>query len=527
MEQVDYCVRQVGEVGPYDNVEKYIRRKVAKRGDPSTAFQDNTYNIRNLMEGLRGSLHVTAPLEFHIMPNYHWGYNRPSTGWAMKLRAETDFNHDMLMAEEFFRVMTLVEIEKPVDPGRFQEVCRMCIPVDDGRYDTISWGDNDGSGWTPVLAERGAALAYLVAKWYDKDQGEQKDRHFLMCDSGLTDTTIHMLQNDLIEKGNEMYEKRLSPNSGFAQGARVWTNQEVFLAPDSRLSQMRECSREQNVRLLCILMRGLGIVPLRDMICTHQERERRFADSRPTNEAYRPSRLRAEASDKLISSNLARMLELWPRGAPIYPFSIIKLDGKEYPLGDAVRRMAESANSDGPNAVAAQANLLKMEQKFNFKFISHPETFVPNIETVYNDFERTFDGNIIWRSNNARVSHPDGVIKKCALSMGYEVINSRLFFPESVREWTNQHLDSFPVIDPFESDEGKVVQEDLLAKFKSIETTTAVPSQLKGSYFQDIMSPQVQNILAPPAYVEYPVIRLEPVVAFLSSGVQSQPRFEL
>lgn len=520
-------LKQIGEpTNSLANLSRFITRSNNKKGDPSKT-KDVSYSVESLVQSVISLISNNPITEFHLMPNFNFGYFYPSTGWVAKLDRKLIFSHDFLMGEEFFRCISIVEINKAIEDHEFfRRICLTCIPTKASDQNCIGMQDNDGSGWTPVFSPRGNALGYFTFKDHDDATNESVERHFLICDNSLPDYTLNLFQNYLIKEG---YRNSKLASSNINDPNDNPSTVEDIISDFSRLGTLRSCAYEQNRRLLAILISCLqnqGIHALHTSIENHVPRHLPHEDSFPTDEPYRPGRtkkpLDGEASDS--AKLLTQTLDNWPPGAPIYPFSVDP--ATDYPIGRRINKLYEVAQGNNGEAIEAQSALNALEKSHPwFRFIRKPETLTPLVETMYNTFERELDGSIVWRSNNTSCQNPKGVIKKNPLSMGYTVINPSFCISQTNQPWViREHLNSHPVIDPYEPDETKHISDELLKKFFSRESP---PNQLKGSFLRDNElenDPRIRSVLYPVNLVK---IQMEPKFVFLSSGWQSKPQFEI
>lgn len=520
MNSAAWVITHVGEQGPFDNLERYVRRSASRKG--GDGFKDEAYGVEVLMSGLEGMVRGASPLEFHIMPNFNFGWLRPSTGWAVKLSKTAQFNCDLFRAEEFFRCVTLVEIATEPDFERFREICLKCIPTEKSEARVLDFKDNEGSGWTPLLVKRGGAIRYMRAKQHLDDVREEKDRHFLLCDGGLPDEALDYIQEFMREASAR--NARLTEEVDIARGVDaggILTNEALFSSEELRLEQFRDCAKEQNVRLLGIVLRGLGMEPLYSKLEPRLETPKPFADSRPTNEDYAAIE-RAEkggTEKKGVAATIADALKQWPRGAPIYPFSVEKKSG--FPLGDHIYRLYLKTFEQNKEGLMSKQVFDALMETEELLFIPAPESFLPDCVMCYNDFEILYNGDIVYRSMCADVKNRSGLLKKYALTKGFDLINSPVAGKDLAKEWRNNHLDSFPVVEPFESDPNKVLGEDMKRRFFAHEDP---PNQLKGFYHQEVATEAAKDSLG---VLGMHHLRLEPIFTFLSKGVPSEPGFEI
>lgn len=516
--------KQIGEpTNSLANLGRFLIRSNTKKGDPSKS-KDISYSIESLEQALISLFQHNPIMEFHLMPNFNFGYLYPPTGWVAKLDRAALFTHDLLMGEEFFRTITIVEINKaPPDLPYLRDLCLRSIPLKAPDSNTIGFRDNSGSGWTPILAPRGNALGYFTFKDHDETTNEGVERHLLLCDNSLPDETLNQIQNHLMMEGLKSQQSLLT---NLPSDDPPKTVEEVF-SPSGRLSTLKEAAKEQNRRLLSILLRALqhqDVRPVGSSLEPHFERMPPHEDSLPTNEPYRANRLNHDTPNNQVELEelLTDSLRRWPKGAPIYPFSTDLESG--FPLGTYLDGLHKLLGTD--KGLGAQHQLAEIKEHHPwFEFIRQPLTISPLVETTYNTFDHLLDQNIVWRSNNADCQSPRGLIKKCPLSNGYLVINPSFCLNSPRQPWEiREHLNSHPVLDPFEPDEQKPINEDLLKKFFS---TTEPPKQLKGSFQRDTEldnNPVIRSILYP---VDLHRIQIEPKFVFLSPGVQSKPQFEV
>jgi hypothetical protein len=518
-------IKQIGErTNSLDNLSRFVIRSQNKKGDPSKS-KDVSYSVESMRQSLLSLISNNPIIEFHLMPNFNFGYYYPPTGWVAKLDRQLNFSHDLLMSEEFFRCITIVEINKAIEnTDFFKEICYFCIPTKTNTENYIGFRDNPGSGWTPIFAPRGNALGYFTFKDHDDDANEGVERHFLICDNSLPDHTLNLIQNYLIQEG--ISNLRLL-NSNISDGTTQPKTVEEIISDSSYLGTFRDCAYEQNRRLLTILLAALepsGIFPVKTALEKHLNRIPPHEDSYPTDEHYRHAKSNMKISDpRQAHQQLIDTLDRWPKGAPLYPFNVDPISG--FPVGTYLDELYKVIDDQSESAFEVQSTLSSIQKTYPwFRFIREPLTFLPLIETMYNTFERQIDGSIIWRNNNADCQNPKGVIKKAPLSHGYIVINPSFCISHSSKPWEiREHLNSHPVIDPFEPDENKTVSEELLKKFFARENP---PNQLKGSFLRDNELDNDTNIRA----VLYPIdlikIQMEPKLVYLSSGWQAKPCFE-
>jgi len=517
-----------------------------------------------------------------IYPNYQPAWLQGPSGYVAVLNERRHFTDDIFRCEKF-RVITMQEVNikqaevnkllTRVGDLKIEKRLRKCLPIGPDQLSPIHLESNVWDGWSPVLGERGCSIG--LYSYQERTEKNTTFRYFIICHSGLPDATYNLLldrdrdifmsnyllnlETEHIEDNNKLNSKLAEFNNG-SQGGNTrryihtyghefdphYQNENLLIN-----QRMLQISKENNKRLILMYSELLDI-PL-----TVEERHWNSAVDGGHVQYDVPEsskKIIHSMSGKTLEGKLRLSLKWWPVGAPIYSFTCIpKLphvhplaenvsddldyhslkDITGFPLGYALYVIQTDADFVGLGYFET------LKKEFTINFASQPSTFEAMIETDYNTFRSDNLGNILWYNNVTPINtttDTKGILVQHRLQNGYECIYSSHFNPTVSNgiTWTNEFANGFPVIYPYESEDGSVdvTREDLNTFF----TLT------RGGKSDSLLVTNIPKPLAKPfktggegkgellgsiAGMDGISIYLTPITVYCSENILSEPEYEL
>lgn len=463
-------------------------------GDLSSFLQRNrsSADLESILTCFKQYLIETATRKTVVAPNFQIELPLPPSGIVSEYDGfENSVAHSLTC--HFYRVITMVEISslfgtewKDLDSlKQKQEVIRKVIPLRSSCPPKLML-DNATTGWCPELGDKGS-IGLFSLDINNIEGGDKETRHFIICHSGLPLQLVDEvckynfdinISNRKIEAENELMSMSAS-NLKFDTQERI-SNYQHF--GKGSLQQICRGIAFENGRRLCQIFADALDLSFKD-----QEPFKYFADPVDRQLGMYP-----ESGNDDISL-LKEALAFFPKNTMIFPYTQIpnpdmlenelqysnnkkwtpealELKKKEklfgYNIGKVLHeyknlieilKKKTERNAD-ENAQIQQFETLVMEHKILFQ--NAPLSIKPFCETEYNTFRIERDESIIWYNGCAPINMPtpldyhaelDGVLVQKPFALGYWLVENS-HFSTALGEWTNQALNSFPVLFPFEHD---------------------------------------------------------------------------
>lgn len=511
--------------------------------DTYNRLTKDEYSKEEMEAGIYEMCSFSNVLRLKIFPNFEFGWLNNSSGFSAVLQRESVFHADLFIGEKF-RVIVACEIKPPASIPRLKEEMLDFIPFSFPTESLVSPGKHDtvGSGWHPSLGKRGCSIGVYRAQEEDLENDKRYDRYYVVCHTSLPEETLLLMneEDQRVSVENMKLYNQYNFVKNLKKNAKAPRKVDGMFGLNSLNERMREIALE-NARRLIVMFCEILELDLYNPI-TEREVNKHVGVETVSSKTdlygpgynYRSTNgIESRIGD---AESIVAALKHWPEEIPIYGCSYIpprkSIPSKfhHYPIGGVLLRLGEKNPSF----------LQELMKEKKFVFHPRPRTVEADIETDYNTYRVTNEGDIVWHSNTTSTdTASEGILVSNGIEGGYLAIKQNFMHPRKGQEFysvvpphtnasfTNQSDNSFPVIWPFKPDESRKISKNALETFFEVESSSK-PKQLLGTQVinRDLMQNHVVTDALNAKIDHKDVLKLMPVKVLLSRSIFQAPTYE-
>jgi hypothetical protein len=459
----------------------------------------NKETIEDLIASLRKYTGISS---YFIHPNYQFSYFGCS-GFVADIDTGTLYTPD-LYTTHLYRVVFCTEIYVG-DETKFREnlmskksVVRAMIP--DMPAVSMTHESVVEEGWSPALGQYGGMLCIGYTRESDTNTNTNSNRWFLYGKCGIHDTYV----NSLIDRDYQITMANMAPNDNLNQMKGTVTTKEEFTVGGIK-DKAIELAKENCRRLVRVFATALGVtVTEGNHPVTHVGE-----DDEPSYYEIPPMK----SSSSRSSAYLKEAMNLWPKDATIYPYSVLDLHASHKLNGYEIGAVLLTIYLDHLNKNNVGVFESDMEQaRLHFSPFVHSYARL-DIENMYNSHEVVSGSRLRWYSNCTPINNITGVAVVMPIRVGLRVLNSPLF-GEVDHTWVNNYGSSYPVVFPYKDGPKPQVSQDIII----FDSQGDTPKQLDGNFYgvDQLTEPHILKAYNDESNRISRGVLIEPVFVYLS-----------